>query len=542
MNCKQVVRIGIALALIVLFAAACAPTPLAVPTTAPVAPGAPTAVPGATNAPSAAATAAPKPAANQQIVIVQGSDPETLDCQATTTRSTMNVCGAINEPLMKVAFSPSGASSVVPVLATSWKLVNDTTWQVKLRDNVKFSNGEPFDADAVKYSMDRIMNKDNKWPSFKYVSTIDHVEVVDKTTVNFITKAPDPLFPMNTTMVYMVPPKYTAQVGNQGFANKPIGTGPFKLVEWVKDDHLTLQANTDYWGNKPKLTQVTFKPIPEAATRTAAIKTGQADMVTPLSISDIASLQQSEGVRVVQAPTLRVMYVVLDQANNDIMKNTKVRQALNYAIDKDAIVKDLFQGYGIKLKGEGLSPEFYGYNPDLEPYPYDPVKAKQLLTEAGYPNGFSVTMWSPRGRYPLDYETAQAVAGQLDKVGVKVDVKPLEWAVYIQNLTNKKLTPMVFAAWGTYPDADPMFDAFLKGGVYSYTNEPDFDKLVLDARSTMDPQKRLSLLQQAAKVQHDEAFVIFLHQLQNIYAVSTRVEGVTMLPNEAIEFQDAYVK
>jgi len=520
---------------------ACASAPVPQPTSGSASPAkSGVQTPAATSAPAAAAAAAP--AAKQEIVIVQGADPETLDPQATTTRSTLNVSGAICEPLVKVAFADSGASSVAGVLATSWKLLNDTTWQFKLRENVKFSNGEPFDANAVKYSMDRIMDASNKWPSLKYVANIDRVDVVDKSTVNMVTKAPAPLLPLDLTQVYMVPSKYTAEVGKQTFANKPIGTGPFKLVEWVKDDHVTLEQNPDYWGGKPKLTKVTFKPVPEASTRTAAIITHQADVVIPLQISDINQVQQSSGLKVEKSPTLRLMYVVLDQASNDIMKNTKVRQALNYAVDKDAIVEHIFQGYGKKLQGQGLTPEFYGFNPDLQAYPYDPAKAKQLLAEAGYPDGFSATMWSPRGRYPLDFETAQAVAGQLEKVGVKVTVKPLEWAVYIQDFSNKKLTPMLFAAWGTYPDADPMFDAFLKGGVYSYADLPAFDKLVRDARSTMDEKKRQQMLQEAAKLQHDEALAIFLHQLVNIYAINDRVQGFKLLPNEAIELQDVYMK
>ncbi len=496
---------------------------------------------GAACGPAAAPTTAPE--VKQEIVIVQSADPETLDPQGTTSRSmTMNVSGAICEPLTKVAFTDAGSSSVAPVLAVSWKLIDDTTWQFKLRENVKFSNGEPFDADAVKFSMARIMDAANKWPSIKYVSKIKRVDVVDKLTVNFITTAPTPLLPLDMTMVFMVPPKYTAEAGNQTFANKPIGTGPFTLVEWVKDDHVTLQANPTYWAGKPKLSKVTFKPVPEASTRTAAIRTGTADVVKDLQISDIETVKQNTNVTVKADPNLRLYYVLLDQAADPIMKDVKVRQALNYAIDKDAIVTSLFQGYGTKLQGQGLMTQFFGFNPNIQAFPYDPAKAKQLLAEAGYPNGFSANLTASRGRYPLDFETAQAVAGQLDKIGVKVTVTAMEYAAYMKAFTEKKGTPMLLAGWGTYPDADAMFDALLKGSLYSYTNIPEFDQLVIQSRSTMDLTKRQELLQKAAQVEHDQAMAIFLHQIRNIYAFGNRVQGFKLLPNEAFELQDVWVK
>ncbi len=485
-----------------------------------------------------AATAAP---AKQELTVVQGADADTLDPQGTTTRGTLNIILNIAEALTKVTYSETGEPKVEPLLATSWKQLNDTTWQFKLRDGVQFSNGEPFDADAVKYSFGRLLDPAFNSPEKKYAASVNRVDVLDKSTVNIVTKTPTPLPPLDFSQVYMVPPQYTAKAGKE-FATKPIGTGPFTLVEWVKDDHITLQANPKYWGGRPKLDKVTFKPIPESATRSAAIQTGQADIVMPIAVTDVATLKGKAGFHVDDAPSGRIFYVVLDQATDPIMKNLKVRQALNYAVDKDAIVKSIFQGNGSVLQGQGLTPSYNGFDPNVKAYPYDVEKAKQLLTDAGYPNGFDMTIWTARGNTVGDYETAQAVAGQLQKVGVRATVKPLEWAVYIGDFTKKKLTPSLLAAWATYPDADAMFDAFRSGGVYSYSDVPEFNAVVQQERSTLDPTKRLQLLQKGAQIEHDQAMAIWLTQLRNFYAVNDHVQGFRLYPNEAFELFQVSIK
>jgi peptide/nickel transport system substrate-binding protein len=474
-------------------------------------------------------------AAARQIVIAQGADPETLDPQGTTTRSTLNVSGAVCEPLTKVRFAESGKPLLAPVLATSWKMMSDTVWQFKIREGVTFSNGERLDAGAVKFSLERIMDPSNKWPTLTYVRDVAGVAAADPVTVNVTLKRPDPTLPWKFTQTYIVPPKYVAEVGKQAFAGKPVGTGPFTFVEWVKDDHVTLRAAPQYWGGRPKLDQVTFRPIPEGATRGAAIVAGQVDVATPISISEMVMVRHSPNVTVENAPSMRVMYVVLDQATDKIMKDQRVRQALNYAVNKDAIVEHIAQGYGTPLQGQGLAPQYLGFNSRTKPYPYDPKKARQLLSDAGYPNGFSTTMWTTRGRYALDFETAQAVAGQLADVGIKVAVQALEWPVFIRDFVQKRLTPMFLTAWATYPDADQMFEAFHTGGVYSYASLPPFDQMLERERASLDPNKRVDMLEQIAQTEHDEAPAIFLYQLRNTYAVNRRVRGFTFLPNESFE-------
>lgn len=477
-----------------------------------------------------------------ELTVVQGADADSLDQQATGQRISLNIVQLFAETLTKVTWSEAGAPTVSPLLATSWKQLNDTTWQFKLRDGVKFSNGEPFDAAAVKFSLARLQEPKFVSTQKKYVAIFKSVDIVDPLTVNFVTTSPTPLVPISLDHFYIVPPKYSTDAGLEAFAIKPVGTGAYTMVEWVKDDHITLQAKPDYWGTKPKIEKITFKPVPEATTRSAAIQAGQADIVNQILVTDVAALKQRQGIRVDQTASARVMAVDLDQANDPIMKNLKVRQALNYAVDKDAVNKSIYLGGGTVLQGQGLTAAYVGFNPELKAYPYDPDKAKQLLTEAGYPNGFDMVITTPRGVYSGDYEMMQAVAGQLTKVGVRATVRLQEYAVFVKDQTSKKLGPALLSASATFPDADAMFDFYATGGVYSYTSLPEFDALLKQERSTLDPEKRLKVLQQAAQLQHDQALAIWLVALPTIVAVNDRVVGFRADPLEGFDLTKVSLK
>ncbi len=491
------------------------------------------------NASNGGGTAAPT---KNEITIVQGADPDSLDQQATGQRVALNIVALYAETLTKVTWSESGAPTISPLLATSWKQVADTKWEFKLRPNVKFANGEPFDAEAVKFSLARL-----KGPKFvstqkKYVAILKSVEVVDPLTVNFITDGPTPLVPISLDHFYIVPPKYAAEKSLEEFALHPVGTGPYDMVEWVKDDHILLKRKADYWGTKPPIETITVKPVPEAATRAAAIQNGQADIATQILVSDVATLKERKGIHVDQSASARVMSVTLDQAKDPIMKNLKVRQALNYAVDKDAVNKAVYQGTATVLQGHGLTSAYFGFDPSLKAYPYDPAKAKQLLAEAGYPNGFDMVISTARGAYSGDYELMQAVAGELNKVGVRATVKVLEYAVYVKDLTGKKLGPAAMSGVATFPDADAMFDFFRTGGVYSYTSVPEFDALLKQERTTLDAEKRLKILQQMAQMEHDQAFAIWLVALPTIIGVNDRVVGFHADPLEGFDLTKVSVK
>lgn len=475
-----------------------------------------------------------------EIVIAQGSEAETLDAQATISAPALNIVSNVSETLVRVSIPESGSYELEPVLAESWESVDDTTWQFVLRQDVTFSNGEPFNAEVVRYSVERIQQ--NEFPVLSYLTGVTEVEIVDDYTVNILTDSPQPLVPSNFNIIYMVPPEYAEEVGTEGFATSPIGTGPYKFVEWIRDDHALLEANEDYWGDMPSFDSVRYVPIPEASTRTAALINGQVDFVMPLSIADIPQVESQDGVSVGTSSSPRVMFIALDNVQHEALSNRLVREALNYAVDKEAIVDNLLQGHAGVLQGQILTPVYFGFNPDLEAFPYDPDRARELLAEAGYADGFSATLLSSRARYPMDDATSEAVAGQLREVGVDVTVEALDFAVYFEGLGNPDAAPMQLKGIATnFPDGVPMFRHFTSDGPLSIANNPELDELWQQASETVDSEEREDLLQQVGQVIHDEALAIFLHNLHVIYGISDRVQGITVSSNDVIDLRSASI-
>jgi peptide/nickel transport system substrate-binding protein len=477
------------------------------------------------------------------LVLAQGADPETLDPHRTTTRSTWNVLGSMYETLTRVMFSAEGEFELQPGLATSWELNegSDTEWTVTLQDGVTYHNGEAFDAEAAKFSIDRMLEGGEELIARTYVQYIESVEVVDPLTLAITTTGPYPLLPLDMSNIYMVPPQYTAETAPEEFALQPVGTGPFRFVEWVPDDHLTVEANTGYWSSGPRLQSVQFLPIPEGSTRAAGLSTGEVDVATLIAIPDVATLQNTPDVTVHTGPSQRTVFIVLSNLDDGPTSNQMVRQALNYAVNKEAIIENVMQGYATILQGQTITPQYFGFNPDLAPYPYDPDRARELLAEAGYPDGFDATLYTPRGRYVFDFETSQAVAGLLAEVGVNVTVEPLEWAVFIERLANSDLGPMTYYGWATYNDGARMVEAFSCDALYSHTCIPEFDEVYLASRATLDTAERERLIHETMQIQHDQAMAIFLFQLQNLYGTRQRVENFVLLPNESFFLQEVSV-
>ncbi len=271
--------------------------------------------------------------------------------------------------------------SLEPGLALSWQQLSETTWQFKLRQGGKCRNGEEFNAEAVKFTFERALNPDQKAPLRSLVTPIAKIEVVDAYTINVTTAKPDPLLPSRFSgyATDIVPPKYVKEKGDQYIAANPVGTGPYKFVSWVKDGDLILEANPNYWGPAPKIKTLVIRSIPENTTRVAALRTGEADIIVNVPASDIDGIKGSGKADIATVPSGRLMHVILN-AQDGPTANVKVRQAINYAVDVDSILKNVVGGYGVRI-ATLLIPQDVGYDPNLKPYPYDPEKAKKLLAE-----------------------------------------------------------------------------------------------------------------------------------------------------------------
>lgn len=481
--------------------------------------------------------------AQRSLTVAQGTAPETLDAQRSTVQQTLNVSYHINEPLFQLDYA---TNDVTPLLATSYQALDDTTWEVKLQEGVTFTNGEPFNADVVRYSLLRVNKPELNSPATIYVRPIADVQVVDETTVRIVTDGPAPVLPLYLTRIAMVPPAYVEEVGDDAFGQNPIGTGPYKLVRWVKDDRVVLEANTDYWRGAPSIDQVTFVSIPETATRMAALQTGEADIVTQVAV-DQARLLERAGITIAPIPGLRLMMVAFmleGEAGSTPLYDVRVRQALNYAVDKQAIVDDILGGYGKVLEGQALSSEYFGFNPGVEAYPYDPERARELLAEAGYTddNALQLTLYGPQGRYLRDSEVLQAIGGQLREAGIDAEVEILEWGLFINRLLAKDFATAAFWGASTVPDADAWLGAMLgTGAAYSVYTNPDLDALLAEGARTVDRDARLAIYQQAAELIHEQAPFIFLYQQVDVYGVTPRVSGWTPSPDESIYLWGASV-
>ncbi|MCL4424139.1 MAG: ABC transporter substrate-binding protein [Firmicutes bacterium] len=481
---------------------------------------------------------APKTGPAGQVVVAQGVDATTMDPAMHAETPTGNIQRNIFDSLI----FRNKDMKLEPGLALSWKALDDRHWEIVLRQGVKFHDGTPLTAKDVKFTLDRIINPDQKSPRRSNLEAIDKVEIVDDYKLTVTTKAPYPILPGRLADELIVPADYVKKVGDAEFAKNPIGTGPYKFIKWVKDDQVVLEANTNYWKGAPTIKTVIFRPIPETSTRIAELQTGAVDIIVNVPPDQVKTLESGTNTRVSTAPSSRVIFIGFVANKGGPLANAKVRQAINYAVDVDSIIKNILLGNGYRVASP-LTKAHFGYDPDVKPYTFDPGKAKELLKEAGYPNGVELTMDSPNGRYLMDKEIAEAVVGQLAQVGIKVKLNVLEWGVYVKKIMAKELTGMYLLGWGNSTfDADGTLYPLLRTGQrFSYYENPKLDKLLDEARSTIDEQKRLADYHEAVKIINQDAAWLFLHQQRDIYGASKRIEWEAR-PDELLWLYDAKLK
>jgi peptide/nickel transport system substrate-binding protein len=457
-----------------------------------------------------------------QIVIAQGGDPSTLDPHMHAENFTFAVVHNVFDHLVR-RFVKDGQLAHEPGLATSWTAVNPTTWEFKLRKGVKFHNGEDFDAEAVKFSIERVLNPDQKARWRWAFADIERVEVVDPLTVRIVTKVPFPTLVTNLAFCMpIVPPKYVREKGDTHVATNPVGTGPFKFVRWRKDDALVLEANEGYWRGAPKIKTLIFRPIPDESTRVAALSAGEIDIARGVPPSLVKQIADNPRTRIARVPSALNIHVILDTLKEGPLRDRRVRQAINYGVDKEGIIKSILEGNGGAVGGP-LTPVMFGFAPDVKPYPYDPERAKRLLAEAGFAQGMSLTLNSPNGRYLKDKEVNEAIAGQLSRIGVRTQVAVHEWGTYVSKWPDG-LVPMYMIGWAGTWDADGiMFPLLRTGQRFSRWSHPEFDALIDKARRTLDQAERVKLYRQATQLAHDEAPWLFLFHGMDIYGVSRAV-------------------
>lgn len=454
----------------------------------------------------------------KEVTVLQSADIKTFDPSMAFGSHELNVQAHIYDAL--AAIDPE--LNQKEWLATSWKMLTTTTWEVKLRENVKFHNGDTMSADDVVESFKYLTREAASaranlqgWAS---------VDKVDDRTLKITTKAPDiRFFGELTSMIVM--PASVLRSSPATLADKPIGTGPYTLTEWAKGERIVMSANSTYWGAKPKITKITWRGVPEASARIAALQAGQADLVVNVPPESVALLSSSANLRVDSAHSLRNITLIFD-ARVAPFKDVRVRQALNYAVDKESIIKNILGGRGA-VQATPSYEKTPNHNASVKPYPYDPEKAKQLLRDAGYPNGFEVEFHHPTGRWIKDVEVTQAIAGMLEKVGVRSKLSTGEYTSFFNTWATGAYKGMTMIGTLNQYDADQVFQLFLysKGRWGAYVGaDPKIDRLYEAQNTELDAPKRKQILHEMEQYVHDQAYWLFLYFQDDVFGVNKKLK------------------
>ena len=474
--------------------------------------------------PTAAALALTRPvhAAEDTIVVAQTADAYTMDPGRHSVFPTANILFHLYDALVTV----DGSGAFRPALATEWSNPDPLTWRFRLRPGVRFHNGEPFDAAAVKFSLDRVLDPAFRAPYFSRISAIQSVTVVDPLTVDLRTAAPYPtmLFSLYEASfaAMMVPPGYVAQNGPDALGTAPVGTGPYRFVEWRRDDRVVLDANPDYWGGPPAVAHAVFRPVKETRTRIAELRSGGVQLAVDIPPEDIAGLDGGS-TRVANIASEVLYFFAFDTLKPSPLQDRRVRQAINHAVDVAAIQKALLGGLGSRLPLT-LATNAFAFDPAWTPYPYDPGRAKALLAEAGFADGLTVPMVGRQGRYLKDREIMEATAGFLRRVGITVQPQYLEAGVWEQVSERKGREGMAFPGWSGR-DPDLVWWPLLRSGQYqSYYGNPALDALLDEGRSTLDADRRRAVYGEAAAIIKDDAPHLPLIQPPLIHGLDARLD------------------
>jgi len=463
---------------------------------------------------------------SKEIVIGLGAEPRTMLAVTIVDWTTNNMLEHIYDRLLDrdpKTFKPVG------MLATGYKIVNDTTWEFTLRKGVKFHNGEAFTAASVKATLDYALDPASKshYATASYWGPLKEVQVVDDFTVRFLTKQswPNLIDHASLTNLLIMPAKALKDLGPAKLAEKPIGTGPFKFVEWRRDERLVLERNPDYWGGAADASRVTFRFIPEFSARMAALLSGEIDIMKDVPPHAVEAVERSGRARVRATVSSRINYLALVNVKPGPMQDVRVRRAMNHAVDVDELIKAVLKGRATRMCGP-LAPANVDYAP-VECYKHDPARAQALFKEAGVdPAKLQLTLDTPSGRYPLDKDVSLAIAAQLQRLNIKTNVVVNEWGTHLDKIKNRNTGDLFFLGWGPalwgQGTIEPLFKA--DQTYASYGNNRVLDDKIARAVTITDPKGRAAAYADLQKLVHDEAPWVFLWQQHDLYGVATHVE------------------
>jgi peptide/nickel transport system substrate-binding protein len=453
--------------------------------------------------------------AGGEITIALGSEPTSLDPYLVDDGAER----AVNDNVYETLLTRTPTGELQPGLATDLPTqVDDLTWQFKLRTGVTFHDGSPFNADSVVASISRMVKLivDKKTDNDGFYSSITGATKVDDTTVNIATAKPDGILPARMYWLKMIP---ASAEKTEDLSDAPNGTGPYKFVNRTVGSDITLEANSSYWGDAPSIAKVTYEFVAEGGTRLAGLKSGKYDLITNLPPQDVDQAPQAAKVQGQEHPIL-----ILD-TDEGITADPNVRLALNLAVDKQAIVDQIFGGYAAIDKGQLLSSSVLGFNDSIDAYPYDAAKAKQLITDAGMA-GKTINLVGESGRWLNDRDLLEAIAGYWKAAGLDVKLDILEFGAYLDVLFNRdtRADAIYVSSSNDILDPDRQLSTYYQaGGIGSSNTNADLSALIDQGRQELDTAARAETYKKAVKIAYDGSYFVWLVNNQDLYGLSTRL-------------------
>jgi peptide/nickel transport system substrate-binding protein len=458
------------------------------------------------------------------LTIAETADPTSFNPLQQAVTATYSVLRNLYDPLVDFADGGGDFTSYTPVLATSWKQLTPTELQFTLRQGVTFDGGQPFNSSSVVYTVNALLGK---LPGASPAEQIQSFPTLTKAvangpyTVTLYTSAPTQGLLSALTQLLIVPQgSQTSPTGS--LASHPDGTGAYKMVSYTPDQSIVMTAKPNYFLGPAKIKKLVWETIPTTSGELAALLAGTVNVVFGLDPTDVSTVQNSPGAQVVTLPSTRVGGLWLDTLDYPYLKNQLVRQALNYAIDKQALVSSTLGGLG-QVTPTIVPSYFTGYNPSVQAYPYDPAKAKALLKQAGYPNGFPLTIMFPANHYVQGAQIVQVLASELQQVGINAKIDSVSLATFAAATAKRKIPSSFYGAWGSnYPDPLQMFQIVVQGGTqgFSWFNSPSVNAAITAASSATSQSAYVADLQQVQTLISQQAAFVFLFAYKDAWGIT----------------------
>ncbi|MEH7343796.1 glutathione ABC transporter substrate-binding protein [Bacillus sp. JJ1532] len=465
-----------------------------------------------------------------ELIVARKADAGNIDPHFISSNPTANyVYGKVYESLV----SRDKDSNYIPALAEEWSQIDDLTWEFKLRKDVKFHDGSDFNAEAVKQVFDRLLDEKTASPRAVVFSMLKEVEVKDDYTA--VLHLNNPFSALLSVLASSEGSIISPKAFNEGGVDlsiNAVGTGPFKFESWKPGQEMVLLRNEEYWGTKPSFEKLTYKVVPEESTRVAMVETGEAHVADQLPVTELNRVEGSSSMSVLRTEGFGVEYIGFN-VEKEPFTDVKVRQAIAHAIEKDAIIKGVYNSVGSRV-ASALAPKVIGFHDGLKDFPYDVNQAKNLLKEAGFPNGFKTTIVTDDRKERINL--AEVIQSQLKGIGVEVEIQVLEYGVYIETLSEGK-SEMFIGGWGNATgDADynqyNVFHSSSAGpvGNFSFYKNPVVDKLIEDARKEPNEEKRMELYAELQEIELEEAPLIPIRTLEHLSVTAKGIDHVWMNP------------